>query len=258
VFYYFGRKGRPASSYEPPEYDLVIEPFAGSMAYSLHWRPGFAIGCEANGFVVRLWRRLAHMSVSQIKTMQLPPIGTYTTDLYWMLTSSSTTALKAKGLTMTEFMYKRALAQQRMTVREQNYAENNVLYYHGDYQEAPDVAATWFIDPPYSGVNGGYHPEYSTVDYEELALWCLNRKGQLIVCEGNDGWWLPFKPLRSFRGVRASKGVERKNAEFVWSSETRLCRCGARFRPTNTKHVYCTSRCRVAAHRARRASRGGG
>jgi hypothetical protein len=252
VIYYLGRKGRLASSYEEPQYDLVIEPFAGSMAYSLHWRPRAAIGLEANGFVVQLWRQLCGMSVSDIKTMQPPHIGTYTTDLYWMLTSSSATALKAKGLTMNEFMYERALSQQQMTIREHNYTRNSILYIHDDYREAPDVAATWFIDPPYSGVNGGYHPEYSTLDYEELAMWCLDRKGQLIVCEDNNGWWLPFKPHRNSRGVRASKGVERKNAEFVWTSETRLCRCGARFRPTNSKHVYCSTRCRVAAYRARR------
>ena len=46
MFYLHGRKGRAASTYPAPEYPLVIEPFAGSMGYSLHHRPPNAIGVE--------------------------------------------------------------------------------------------------------------------------------------------------------------------------------------------------------------------
>jgi hypothetical protein len=250
MYYYWGRKGRLASSYPAPIYDLVIEPFAGSMAYTLHHRPRMAIGVEADLQVALLWDRLVHASLAEIRAMRVPPIGTRTTDLYWMLPSSSNSTLNSKSRIMTWLAHERALAQHAMTIRNHTYARNHVLYHHGDYREAPDVEATWFIDPPYSAVNGGYHRDYSTVDYEELAEWCHSRKGQVIVCEDENGWWLPFKPHRKFRGVRNAKGVERKGTESVWNSEIRVCRCGARFRPTSAKHVCCSARCRVAAHRA--------
>ena len=51
VFYYPGSKGRLASTYPVPAYPIVIEPFAGSMAYSLHHRPNVAIGVESDPLV---------------------------------------------------------------------------------------------------------------------------------------------------------------------------------------------------------------
>jgi hypothetical protein len=46
MFYIHGRKGRAAATYPPPEHPIVIEPFAGSMTYSLRHRPLHAIGIE--------------------------------------------------------------------------------------------------------------------------------------------------------------------------------------------------------------------
>ena len=76
----------------------------------------------------------------------------------------------------------------------------NVL--KGDYTEAPDIKATWFVDPPYKGDAGrGYRFGSDTIDYERLAQWALNRKGELIFCEGKDGDYLPFQPLVNLTGV---------------------------------------------------------
>jgi hypothetical protein len=259
VFYYFGRKGLLAPSYPAPLFDLVIEPFAGSMAYTMHYRPKMAIGIEADLRVALLWDRLVHASLGEIRTMRVPPIGARTTDLYWMLPSSSNSTLTSKSRTMTWFAYERALAQQAMTIRNHPYARNHVLYHHGDYREAPDVEATWFIDPPYSGVNGGYGAGHSAVDYEELAEWCLVRKGQPIVCEGPYARWLAFRKHGRPRGTRTAMGVERTNTEVVWTGPIAVCaapRCETRFQPSSARHRYCSGRCRVAAHRARLATPG--
>lgn len=52
---------------------------------------------------------------------------------------------------------------------------------NGDYMEAPDIKATWFIDPPYKGEAGlGYRFGSNTLDYRILAEWALKRKGELI------------------------------------------------------------------------------
>ncbi len=38
--------------------------------------------------------------------------------------------------------------QRRIALRHHDYART-VLYHLGDYRQAPDIEATWFIDPPY-------------------------------------------------------------------------------------------------------------
>jgi hypothetical protein len=256
VFYYTGRKGRLATSYPKPRYDVVIEPFAGSMAYSLFHRPKMAVGLEVNKRVVDLWRRLCSMTLHEIRALQPPAVGEITTDLYWILASASYSALDVRQLKVTSFMAGRFEFQKRMTIRHIGYAPNHIHYQFGDYWEAPDIEATWFIDPPYETITG-YGKGNDPLDYGDLAEWCISRRGQRIVCEGPAGTWLPFKKHRNYRGVRVSKGVERNGTEFVWKPEIRVCRCGRRSQPSNAKHVYCSDRCRVAAHRAGRASRGG-
>ena len=53
----------------------------------------------------------------------------------------------------------------------------------GDYSEAPDIEATWFIDPPYQGPPGmGYDFSSEHLDYENLASWILERRGQVVAC----------------------------------------------------------------------------
>lgn len=79
--------------------------------------------------------------------------------------------------------------------------------YCGDYTDAPDIEATWFIDPPYmrgmsaSGKRrrgGDIYGKFALddKDYERLAEWILTRRGQVIVCEQNSADWLPFVPFR--------------------------------------------------------------
>lgn len=41
MFYYYGRKKKIAGLYPEPQHSTIVEPFAGSAAYSLHggrWR----------------------------------------------------------------------------------------------------------------------------------------------------------------------------------------------------------------------------
>ena len=74
------------------------------------------------------------------------------------------------------------------------------------------MEATWFIDPPYQ--YGGNHYVVNDVDYHELAAWCKQRKGQVIVCENTKATWLDFTPLTRITGQRV------KTTEAVWTKET--------------------------------------
>ncbi len=79
----------------------------------------------------------------------------------------------------------------------------------GDYTLAPDIEATWFIDPPYKGEAGmGYKQSSKLIDYEALATWALDRKGEIIFCEGSNGDYLPFKTLIELKGVAGKSSKE--------------------------------------------------
>ena len=88
----------------------------------------------------------------------------------------------------------------------------------GDYRDAPDIEATWFVDPPYE--NMGKHYRCNDIDYVELAEWCRARRGQVMVCENDGATWLPFTPFidclaaPNKNGAKKSKGV-------LWMQERR-------------------------------------
>lgn len=65
-----------------------------------------------------------------------------------------------------------------------------------NYNDLANVNATWFIDPPYSNAAGTrYRMGSDLIDYSQLGWWCLNRRGQVIVCENAGASWLDFQPI---------------------------------------------------------------
>jgi site-specific DNA-adenine methylase len=67
MFYYFGRKGRLAELYPYPQYTTIIEPFAGSMAFTLHYQPARAIGIEIDPSVCDVWQRICAKHINQLR-----------------------------------------------------------------------------------------------------------------------------------------------------------------------------------------------
>ena len=60
MFYYYGRKKQIVRCYPDPNFDNIIEPFAGSAAYSLHgdnWRKNVIL-IEKDERVASLWQWL--------------------------------------------------------------------------------------------------------------------------------------------------------------------------------------------------------
>ena len=243
MFYYFGRKGQSAASYPAPEYPMVIEPFAGSMAYTLHYRPAYAIGIDADASVAALWHRLAAMTLEAIRDAPGPVLGEQTYDLWHILGESSSTSLLLNYRTANELLVHRFEHQRRLALRHHDYATRNIIYRNGDYTDAPDVEATWFIDPPYFHTNGYRHRP----DVERLARWVRTRRGQVIVCEGEGADWLEFVEHARPRSIGHTR-----RAELIWTANTSLtcARCGTRFNG-RTDARWCSTRCRVAAHRAK-------
>jgi hypothetical protein len=79
----------------------------------------------------------------------------------------------------------------------------------GNYTKAPDIEATWFIDPPYEGDSGsGYNHSNGSIRYDELAEWVLERQGEVICCEGKGASYLPFEPLITLLGIAGKRSRE--------------------------------------------------
>lgn len=206
MFYYFGRKARLAPAYPAPEHSHVIEPFAGSMAYTLHHEPPTALGLDVDAAVAATWNRLAGLSPCALLSYPEPALGERTHDRWQMLAAGSHGTTRASSYLWTDRMSRDFAKQRRMAARHQPYVVGHVRYDCADYREAPDDEATWFIDPPYQHVRRGY--ARGNIDYGELAAWCLSRRGLVIVCEQQGADWLPFTPLRSIRGTTNKATVE--------------------------------------------------
>ena len=212
MFYYFGAKRRLAGEYPAPEHDTVIEPFAGSAAYSVFHRPQHSCLIEKDERVVELWNRLRAMDEDQIRSLPTPVVGERTSDLLTMLRAASEHSLTSKYITVTPRMVSRWANLIDMLVENIPKVQTWSIVC-ADYTSAPDIEATWMIDPPYQSMARGYKFNRDGLDFRELGEWCRSRRGQVIVCEQEGADWLPFEPL-----AESLSTANTKKMEVVWTN----------------------------------------
>jgi site-specific DNA-adenine methylase len=227
VFYYYGGKRRLARFYPPPKYDVVVEPFAGSAAYALHHLDGtrrprpvdHVILVEKDPRVCKTWKRLLVMEPDDLTNYSIPSVGERTSDFLLMTAACSNRIARTETMIVTERMPVVVRRMFRQIASVLPHVKGRVEIIEGDYTEAPDIEATWFIDPPYH-VDGraqsrgmGYAEGCNSyaLDYEALGKWCRARRGQKIVCEQAGAHWLPFEHLRWARD-----SIGKPAAEAVW------------------------------------------
>lgn len=204
MFYYYGRKKRLAKHYPSPGCDLIIEPFAGAAAYSLHadnWRKQVLL-IEKDKKVAEIWEWLIEEATpEQIKNLPDLKPGEKSSEFLHIIHAATKMAFKYKTIKVTPVLARNWEISRRV------FAQNLSKVSHwkvicGDYTVAPDVEATWFIDPPYKGDPGmGYNYSSAQIDYSFLATWAMARKGEVIFCEGLYGDYLPFNSLIELKGV---------------------------------------------------------
>jgi hypothetical protein len=222
---YSGAKWRMARLYSPPTFPTLIEPFAGAAGYSLTYPDRSVVLVEKYPIVASVWRYLIGVGESEFKRIprvshvdELP--GWLPQEARWLVglrfcAGDSRPRAKASRWTAPD-AWLDSLAWQLGEIRHWKVIE-------GDYSRAPDLNATWFIDPPYQvaggadrrpGARGRVRYPFGSdgIDFVALSGWCQSRAGQVIVCENVGASWLPFKEL--CRAQTANPNALR--AEAVW------------------------------------------
>lgn len=213
MFPYYGSKWNMARHYPAPAGDTVVEPFAGGAGYSCFHDVPRAVLIDSDPMVAGVWSYLIATSPAEIMALpELAAVGDSVDDHalpqeakwligFWLNRGSAQP--KKRRTAYSARNDRRQLnwgprAKERIASQLPLIAGWRVV--HGAYREAPDIEATWFVDPPYGDKGRHYRIPFS--DFPALGAWCRTRRGLVIACEGAGADWLPFRPLGSFRTSR--------------------------------------------------------
>jgi hypothetical protein len=211
MFYYYGRKKQMAKHYPSPNYDVIIEPFAGAAAYSFHadnWKKQVIL-YEKDKRVADIWDWLINEATpEEIKNLPDLKPGERSSEFLHIIHAATKMAFAYKTIKVTPVLARNWEISKR--VMSQNLDKiSHWKIVCDDYTMAPDIEATWFIDPPYKNDPGmGYFYSSAMIDYSYLANWAKSRKGDVIFCEGAFGDYLPFRPLLDLKGVAGKVSKE--------------------------------------------------
>jgi len=226
-FSYYGAKWTAAKHLGPPRRNVVVEPFAGSAAYSVRWEPRVAHLFDVSEEIVTLWDWLINGSANDVEripdafdaiddVMSLP-VGPSLLVRFWIAKGRA----EASGtLSPWYFRYRNANdckvwgpAVKRRIVKQKPMIAHWTIT-QASYMNAPDIEAHWHVDPPYSGAPGRRYP-HNAFDFGALAEWCRSRRGAVDACENDGATWLPFSPLCDVVSSRGRRDGHR-SAEVVW------------------------------------------
>jgi len=203
MFYYYGRKKQIAKHYYiPSNITTIVEPFAGSAAFSLHgdnWKKQVIL-IEKDPKIVEVWRYLQNSTVEQIQALpDLVPgdllqsfnLTQVERLLISMHMNPGSTTIKNKVMKFSRWAPGKAYIIANL---------HKIKHWDirlGDYSSAPLIAgALYFIDPPYRVAGAHYAYNNKLLDYNALAKWAYSLPGHVIACEGNGHEsYLPFKQL---------------------------------------------------------------
>ena len=210
LFSYYGSKSKIIHNYPKPSYDTIVEPFAGSAAYSLRYCNRNIILNELDYRVYSIWCFLLSSDALDIAHKYLDGLSVKAGDsieniaqecphpgFIEYLRAEANHGSQGTGKCGRKIITMFGAKAWHRILPKLDYFIPKIKHWkiiNGTYEGLPNIEATWFIDPPYDGVRG---KEYrcNTVNYNNLGEWCKNRIGQVIVCENTMAQWLPFEPL---------------------------------------------------------------
>lgn len=165
---------------------------------------------EKDSRVAEIWKWLIDIATPEA-IMALPnlKIGDRSSEFLHIIHAATKMAFKYKTIKVTQVLERNWEISKRVMAANVHKVKHWQIIC-GDYREAPDIEATWFIDPPYKSQPGlGYQHGSADLDYNELASWSLARRGEVISCEGTYGDYLPFQSLLKLAGVAGKRSDER-------------------------------------------------
>lgn len=213
-FPFYGSKWNIARHYPAPAHDLVVEPFAGGAGYATFYNCPRVHLVDADPIISGVWSYLLAVTAEEILALpELPEVGDSVDNYelpqeakwligFWLNRGSAT---PKKSRTAYSARTDRAQINWGSRAKERIAAQlpgiEGWSIQPGEYHAAPDLEATWFVDPPYGDKGKFYRVQFA--DFVNLASFCRSRRGLMIACEGPGADWLPFQPLGSFK---SSKG----------------------------------------------------
>lgn len=219
MFSYYGSKSKIIHYYPYPQYEWVIEPFAGSARYAcLNYLRKVWIN-DKYDVIYKIWKWIQQASWKDIESLPEPEAGDCVHDL----------GLKDEPLLLMQMIaacgvqYPRNFFTARAVGIHPDRTADRTVYTIStvasfkkgirpligridhwritniDYEELPNIKATWFIDPPYE--KGGQSYKVNDVDYCKLLRWIKSRRGETITCENGSNTWLDWhEPLVRVHG----------------------------------------------------------
>ena len=220
-FSFFGSKVALAKHYSPPEFNAIIEPFAGSAGYSCLYHEREIILFDIDPVIIGVWNFLIRATRTDILALPLNPVEAERLTkperdfigFWWRrcgaVPSGKPVPWMLSGLYKSSFWSE----ETRERIANQIGLINHWVCKQSDYKDIPNSAATWFVDPPYESQGKRY--AYSSIDYAHLSEWVDSRRGQRIVCEDAAATWKQFRPIYENRTVKYKK-TKRTIIEGVW------------------------------------------
>lgn len=232
-FKYVGSKWILSKYYPAPKHDTIVEPFAGSACYATRY---LGHSCRVflydnNPEITRLWGYLINVDGNEIanlpvdlpigediRKLGLPNHGAELLVRQWQRVGISTCWTVSK--------WGNKPGQWTASTRDRVAASveriRDWVVYNDDYRWAATHSAqsTFFVDPPYYGMKAYYLHDCRAIDYDSLARWCKNLRGQVIVTERASATWLPFTPFRNVpTGRRGKACLNGYSIEGIWTNE---------------------------------------
>jgi len=225
---YYGGKWRAAPRYPTPRHKHIIEPFAGAAGYSLRYPDYDVTLLDVYPVIAGVWRYLIATPAGEI--MRIPCVESVDDlpawvpqEARWLVGFCMNTGVASPCKILSRRnRYMRDIGRavwgwspgRRDLIARQVERIKHWRVIEGDYAKAPDVTATWFIDPPYNNRAGSCY-KHKLSDYEALGAWCKTRAGQVIVCENDGATWLPFRPF-----MNLTQSINGKTStEAIWTND---------------------------------------
>lgn len=225
MFSYYGSKSKLVKLYPAPTHLQIIEPFAGSARYSLeYWNHDVTL-CDLSEHVFEVWNYLIQASGKDVRSLPDVPSKVHL-DTFTQLSTPERYLIgfhlcRGKAKPRKVGHGQNSWSRDRERIARDLHKIRHWKVIQAPYWSIANTRATWFIDPPYKATQqrpgNSDRYEHWSIDYDDLGRWCLERRGQIIVCEGENADWLPFELLTTTNANTNNSSVK-KNGEYIFTT----------------------------------------